>query len=78
MGIWGSWLAFFQSPRVGGICEIDHSLGPDTLYPVDWHCGEEKGGAEERIYEPLVSVSVAVAAPQGGWLRTLDGPGVEP
>lgn len=61
----GSLLAFFQSQRVGGISEIYHSVGPDTLCQVDWHCEEKKGGTERGPMKPLVSISVAVDAPQG-------------
>ena len=71
-------MAFFQSQKVGGISEIYHSLGPDTLCPIDWHCGEIKEGAEERTCEPLVSVLVAAGAPQGGRPRTLSDRGIEP
>lgn len=38
----------------------------------------KKGVLKRGSVNPLVSVSVAVAAPQGGWPRTLGGRGGEP
>lgn len=48
--------------------EICHSLGPDTLCLVDWHCGEKKEVLKRGYRNPLPGVSLAVGAPQGGWM----------